>query len=79
MAGRMNEMSNNMSEMGCQYEFMMRMAQPGVPCPDDETIMAMVKSHDYMMGGFRQTMPMCDGMDEMTNRMVSTCMTTVYV
>ena len=71
MAERMVVMSNNMSEMGCQYEFMMRMTQPGVPCPDDQTIVTMVKSHDYLMSDFRQTMPMCDGMDGLTTSMVS--------
>ena len=64
-------MANNMSEMGCQYEFMMRMTQPGVPCPDDQTIVTMVKNHDYMMSGFKQTMQMCDGMDGLSTRMVS--------
>ena len=64
-------MSNNMSQMGCQYEFMMRMSQPGVPCPDDQTIVEMVKSHDYLMSDYKQTMPMCDEMDELTTRMVS--------
>ena len=77
MRVKFNEMSNNMSQMGCQYEFMMRMAQPGVPCPDDDTIVELVKTHDYMMAGYEQTMSMCDGMDEMTNRMVSTYLTTV--
>lgn len=64
-------MSNNMSEMGCQYEFMMRMAQPGIPCPDDDTMMTLIKSHDYLMSDYTQSMPMCDGMDKMTTRMVS--------
>ena len=56
--------------MGCQYEYMMRMAQPGVPCPDDKTMMTLVGTHDYMMSTYQQTMSMCDGMDTMTNRMV---------
>ena len=77
MTERVNRISNNISRMGCQYEFMMRMAQPGILCPDDQTIVELVKTHDYMISGFRQTMPMCDGMDELTNRMVSTCVTTV--
>jgi len=67
----MDEMSNEMSEMGCQYEYMMRMTQPGVPCPDDKTLMTLVKNHDYLMSDYTQSMPMCNGMEEMTNRMVS--------
>ena len=66
----MTHMSGNMSEMGCQYEMMMRMSQPGVPCPDDATIVTLVNTHDYLMADYTQTMPMCDGMDTMTNRMV---------
>ena len=71
MRDRIDEMSNNMSEMGCQYETMMRMAQPGVPCPDKETLMSLLGGHDYMMSGFTQTMPMCEGTEDMTTRMVS--------
>ena len=66
-----DEMSTNMSEMGCQYEFMMRMSQPGTPCPDDDTIVDLILNHDYMMSSFKQTMPMCDGMNDPV-RMVST-------
>ena len=67
----MEKMSTNMSEMGCQYEMMMRMSQPGVTCPDDQTIVSLIGSHKYLMSDYTQTMPMCDGMDEMTTRMVS--------
>ena len=65
------EMATNMSEMGCQYESMMRMAQPGVPCPDDNTIKTLLRSHQYMMTDYNQTMPMCDGMEKLPTRMVS--------
>ena len=67
----MGWMSNNMSEMGCQYEMMMRMSQPGMNCPDDQTIVSLLSSHKYLMSDYTQTMPMCDGMEEMTTRMVS--------
>ena len=67
----MGWMSNNMSEMGCQYEMMMRMSQPGVTCPDDQTIVSLLSGHKYLMSDYKQTMPMCDGMEEMTTRMVS--------
>ena len=66
----MDQMSTEMSRMGCQYEYMMRMSQPSNPCPDDSTIMSLVSYHDYMMTGFEQTMDMCDGMEVMTSRMV---------
>lgn len=65
------EMSGNMSEMGCQYEYMMRMAQPGVPCPDDKTLLTLWANHEYMMTDFKQTMSMCNGMEDMDSRMVS--------
>ena len=64
-------MSMNMSGMGCQYEMMMRMSQPGVTCPDDQTMISLISSHNYLMTDYTQTMPMCDGMEEMTARMVS--------
>ena len=67
----MDKMSTNMSEMGCQYEMMMRMSQPGMNCPDDQTIVSLLSSHKYLMSDYTQTMPMCDGMEEMTTRMVS--------
>ena len=63
----MNEMSTEMGRMGCQYECMMRMSQPG---SDDSTIMSLVNYHDYMMTGFEQTMDMCDGMEVIYNLVV---------
>ena len=67
----MDRMSHDMSEMGCQYEMMMRMSQPDVTCPDDQTIVSLISGHKYLMSDYTQTMPMCDGMEEMTTRMVS--------
>jgi len=67
----MDQMSTEMSRMGCQYEYMMRMSQPGSPCPDDRTIKAVVRYHDYMMTEYVQEMEMCSGMDHMSNAMVS--------
>ena len=64
-------MSMNMSGMGCQYETMMRMSQPGVTCPDDQIMISLIRDHNYLMIGYKQTMPMCDGMEQMTARMVS--------
>ena len=72
----MDEMSTEMGRMGCQYEYTMRMSQPGSDCPDDSTIISLVNYHDYMMTGFEQTMDMCDGMEVMSSRMV--CVT-LYV
>jgi len=68
----MDQMSTEMSRMGCQYEYMMRMSQPGSPCPDDNTIKAVVRYHDYMMTEYVQEMEMCSGMDRMSNALVST-------
>jgi len=67
----MDQMSTEMSRMGCQYEYMMRMSQPGSPCPDDNTIKAVVRYHDYMMTEYVQKMEMCSGMDSMSNALVS--------
>jgi len=64
-------MSTEMSRMGCQYEYMMRMSQPGSACPDDSTIMSLVNYHDYIMTGFEQTMDMCDGMEVISSKMVN--------
>ncbi|XP_065910554.1 uncharacterized protein [Dysidea avara] len=69
MEASMDQMSTEMSRMGCQYEYMMRMSQPGTPCPDDNTIKAVVQYHDYMMTQYVQEMDMCNGMDRMSNAM----------
>lgn len=69
----MEKMSTEMSRMGCQYEYMMRMSQPGNRCPNDKTIKAVVLYHDYLMTEYKQEMAMCSGMDTMSNAMVSKC------
>ena len=33
----------------CQYNYMMRVSQPDVPCPDSLTILTLLEYHDYLM------------------------------
>ena len=54
----------------CQYEYMMRVSQPDVPCPDADTILSMLQSHDRLMSVSSRNDGMCSGMDQMSTMMV---------
>ena len=60
----------------CQYEYMIRVSQPDVPCPDNHTILSMLQYHNHLMAVSKENEEMCEEMHyptRMNSMMVCTC------
>ena len=58
----------------CQYEYMMRVSQPDVPCPNVSVMMGMLKKHTHLMSVSNEKAEMCHGMN-----LPSTMMVCMYI
>ena len=56
--------------MTCHYEYMMRLSQPDVPCPDPVTIQSVLQYHYHLMSVSSQNGGMCSGMTYPSSTMI---------
>ena len=56
--------------MTCHYEYMMRLSQPDVRCPDPVTIQSMLQYHYHLISVSSQNGGMCSGMIHPSNTMI---------
>ena len=46
----------------CQYDYMMRVSQPDISCPDKLTILSMLQYHNRFMSALTKNKEMCSKM-----------------
>ena len=63
----------------CQYDYMMRVSQPDVPCPDNLTILSMLQYHNQLMSVPIETEEACKGMKYPTQMSSMMVCASVYI
>ena len=71
--------SREIDRVTCQYKYMMRVSQPDVPCPDDNTLKTLLESHNHLMSVSSQNDGMCNGMPYPPSIMVCMYVCILYV
>ena len=69
--GTSDNSSEEVDHVTCHYDYMMRLSQPDVPCPDAATIQSMLEYHEHLMAVSSQNSGMCSGMAYPSTTMVS--------
>ena len=62
--------NKELDHVTCHYDYMMRLSQPDVPCPDPATIQSMLQYHYHLMSVSSQNGGMCSGMTYPSSTMV---------
>ena len=62
--------SREVDHVTCHYEYMMRLSQPNVPCPNAATIQSMLEYHEHLMSVSTQNNGMCSEMTYPSSTMV---------